>query len=69
MDDDTLVLVEVIFPRGDGYQHIGEVIKRKRGHGVIIKWRHNEKTILDKIEYVVQNLYVNEDTLEHAKAI
>mmetsp|Transcript_62172 Transcript_62172/g.183826 ORF Transcript_62172/g.183826 Transcript_62172/m.183826 type:complete len:234 (-) Transcript_62172:669-1370(-) len=68
IEDDTLPSSEIIFPKGDGLQHIGKVIERKRGpDGNFIIGRRHDKPILDTREYIVQYSDGSEDSLTYAK--
>ena len=68
-EDETLTNVEVIFPRGDGTQHIGKVIERKRGPDGTPIGRRNDNPIMDTREYVVQYPDGTEDSLTYAKVV
>ena len=64
-----MVTADVLFPRGDGTQHVGKVIKRKRGPDGNLKGRHHDNPILDTREYVIRYPDGTEDTMTYSKVV
>ena len=69
VEDDSLVTAEVLFPRGDGTQHVGKVIERKRGPDGNLKGRRHDNPILDTREYVIRYPDGSEDTMTYSKVV
>ena len=69
VENDSLLSAEVIFPRGDGSQHIGKIVERKRNADGNFIGRRHDNPICDTREYVVRYPDGSEDTMTYAKVV